>query len=119
MSSGTRVLTPEFAYQSLQLAWQPARLASGFNLDARAPSGHQHVLERGGVPQVRERLQQGKVRLAVGSDAHHAQRVAVTQVGPGAVPHDEQPAADALRGVDPGTRARAVESIDLALGGHD
>src|SRR2546427_352792 len=106
MSSGTRVSAPEIAHQSLQLARQPASLAPFSNLDARAPPGHQdRGLELSRLPQIRERLQQREIRLAVRGDADHAQRVAMTEIGPGAVAHDEEPAPDPLRRVDARTRS--------------
>ena len=42
-------------------------------------------------------MQQCKVRVAVGRDRHHAQRVAVAEVGPGAVAQCEQPPSHPLR----------------------
>src|SRR5256886_13554408 len=101
MSSGTRISASEVAHQSLQFTRHPASLAPFSNLDARAPPGHQHSgLERSGLPQVWERFQQREIRLAVRSDADHAERVAMTEIGPGAVAHDEEPAPDPLRRVD-------------------
>src|SRR5437879_2216293 len=90
-------LSAEVSHQPLQFTGVPPRLPTSLNLDARAPSGHQHRrLERGCLPEIRERLEQREVRVTIRSDADYAQRVAMAQVGPGAVAHDEKPAADPL-----------------------
>src|SRR5881628_4065191 len=112
MSSGTHVSASEVAHQSLQFAWEPASLATGLNLDAGTPPGYQHRrLECGRLPQIRDGLQQREVGVAIRSDGHHAQRIAMAQIGPGAVAHDEESPAYALRRVDP--RARAPHFIQL------
>src|SRR5437667_9599707 len=95
----------KLSHQALQFTGVPPCLSTRSNFDARVPPGHQdRRLERGRLPQIWEEFQQGEVCLAIWRDADHVQRVAVAEVGPRAVAHDEEPAADALGGVD--TRAR-------------
>src|SRR5207249_3551126 len=97
---------PEFAHQSLQFTWQPAGLTPFSNLDARTPPGHEHRrLERGRVPQVRQGIEQGEIGVAIGRDRDDAQRVAMPEVGPRAVAHDEEATSHALRWIDAGMRA--------------
>src|SRR5438477_11255803 len=106
MSSGggTDVLTPECAHESLQFARLPVRLSSRFNLDAGAPPSYQHAgAKPGGRRQIGQGVQQREVRIAVWRHGDHVQGIAMTEIGPRAVAKNEQPSADALRGIDAGT----------------
>src|SRR6266513_6382040 len=103
-------LAPKLPHESLQFILSQRSLATGSNLEAHAPSGHQHAgFQRGHLAEVGKSLQNREVRVAIGSDADDAQRVAVTEVGPYAVSHDEQPAANPLCWID--SRPRSPDLI--------
>src|SRR5213592_724187 len=86
---------PEVAHECRELARRPFSFTAGCNLDARAASGDQNRgLECGGLDQLGERSKQRKVRVAERRDRDHPQRVAVRDVGPGAVAPHEYPTTD-------------------------